>query len=93
VGDGQPNKEEELAFVNPVSREVFPTRGEPLGLAPGLEGGEVLASCPDFGDGETHLPLLLLRSVIPGRIWWPVGTVVLEGLVNRRLDPSLKFLA
>jgi hypothetical protein len=48
---------------------------------------------PRFRDGETHLPLPLLRSVIPGRIWWPVGAVVLQGLINRRLDPSLKFPA
>jgi hypothetical protein len=34
------NKEEELALVNPVARKVFPTRREPLGLAPGLEEEE-----------------------------------------------------
>src|SRR5439155_1740148 len=30
------DKEEKLAFVDLVSREIFPTQREPLGLAPGL---------------------------------------------------------
>ncbi|KAH8790557.1 hypothetical protein BGZ57DRAFT_1000725 [Hyaloscypha finlandica] len=52
------NKEEQLALVDLVPREILPTRREALGRALGL-------------------PLPLLRSIVPRRVRWPVGEVVL----------------